>query len=607
VKSLKASLGVEIRIGSGAIGTVLRHSLYNSTDAVEFLNLSRPELVTALHLKYRDAGSKIFVTNTFAANSVSLQERYEEALCFDINSKGVELAREVAGDDVLVWGSVGALALGLGIDDYSPQQLTDIYSEQCRGLCGADALVLETFTSLLEAEAALKAAKATSLPIILQFGNTGEMPAAQGRIDGFLKLAEKYDVAAIGVNCQHPAQIVNSVRYLSKRTLLPITAAANAGHPTIDRGIVHYEFPPEAMLAIAEELCRLGVNVIGGCCGTIPAHIRALAAKLSGLPVAEREQGLAIDVSGRAPEELEPSRPNRIRELIESDRLIVSVEIRADRRTSLANIVESSRQLADAGADMFDVPDNPGAAVGRDAMVVAAKLQDLTGTPSIPHKTVTQSNLLQLHSSLIGCWDLGLEGVLAITGDAPSMGHMGAMASRVKDVRSSVELLRLVRKMGEGRMITDEPISDPPDLYPGCAVSSVASTGQINWLKKKIDAGARFYFSQPFFDIDDFERLHAATVGLPARFLPGIMPLASKANAEYLAAGRIPGIRVSSAMVDNMGRYEDVSDQRRYGLEHALKLAEKIALVTNGIYLIMPFGKACYDDAASIVGAIKDS
>jgi len=241
----------------------------------------------------------------------------------------------------------------------------------------------------------------------------------------------------VGANCQHPDDIVDVAAYLLSRTRLPVTASANAGNPSIERGLVRYEFTPEDFAGIAGRLTALGVSVIGGCCGTTPDHIRAIAPLLAGRPVGPSAR---IEVRTAAAAEICPERPaapNPIRDLIRAERFLISVEIRADRNSSLSALCRNAEEIALAGADLFDVPDNPGATVGRDATITAARLQDVLRVQSICHKAVTQSNLLQLHSGLLGCWDLGLRGILAVTGDPPSMGPLGSLAQRVTDLKSS--------------------------------------------------------------------------------------------------------------------------------------------------------------------------
>ncbi len=596
-------LGERILIGSGAVGTVLRRGQAQAGEPVELLNLRRPEAVLALHRAYRAAGSRILVTNTFAANPLMLAEVGAASLCRGINEAGVALARKAAGDACLVWASVGPLSLGFRHEDYSEEQLGELYAGQCASLAGADAIVLETFIDLREARAALKAATTTGLPVVFQVGHTGRGQNRWTTIDLLLAEAEAAGAAAVGTNCQHPDDIVDVAAYLRSKTRLPVTASPNAGNPHIERGLVTYEFTPGDFTPVAERLAIRGVSVIGGCCGTTPEHIRAIAPLLKGRAVgAAAESGIRAAATETRLER--SAAPNPIRELIHSRRFLISVEIRADRNVDLAMLCRNVEEIARSGADLFDVPDNPGATVGRDAAVTAASLQDVLRVPSFCHKAVTQSNLLQLHSSLLGCWDLGLKAILAVTGDPPSMGPLGSLAQRVTDLKSSVELLRLIRKLREGEMINGDRIADPPDFCAGATIGW-AAPAQIAWLEKKIAAGAEFIFSQPVFSAEDFRRLRDGVEGLGVRLFPGLLPLTSRRNAEFFGSGRIPGIRVPAEVVNLFARYAAAEDQRRIGLELALKLAEVMAAEARGVYLITPFGPSSREDTARIVRHLR--
>ncbi len=602
-------LGRSVIIGSGALGTCLRRTGEGATGLpVESLNLRNPQAVLSLHKAYVDAGSQILVTNTFAANRPALEEAGLAAFLAEINREGVLLARNAtAGRDVMVWASVGPLSLGLRLSDFSDDALRELFQEQCEALVGADAIVLETFVDPREAAAALDAARSTGLPVIFQIGNIG------GGRDRLQRLAELADLAvaqgamAVGANCQQTSDLIETAGFLLGRSSVPVTAAPNAGHATVDRGAVIYHFAPEDLRKVGIVLWEMGVSVVGGCCGTTPDHIRALAGAIAGKPVVPRQVPTITTISSVSTRPSRARAVNPVRELIRSEQFLVSVEIRADRRSSLDDILAGAATIAAEGADLFDVPDNPAATVGRDAMVVAARLQSALGRPAFPHKSVVQGNLLQLHSSLLGCWDLGLKAVLAVTGDPPSVGHLAGMAKLVTDIRSSVELLRLIRELRNGRMINGEEVGDPPDFCAGCAVGQ-PTPQQFSWLRKKAEAGAEFAFSQPVFDADVFLRLSEGVSGMGLRVFPGVMPLVSRRLAEALAAGRVPGVRVPENIVEKFQRYGAAADQRKLGLDLARDLASRlIAEGASGIYLIMPFGRGCYEETACLVRYIRNA
>ena len=228
-------LGKTLLIGSGAIGTELRKTEGTRLPFVELFNLEKPESVKAIHKAYKEAGSNVLVTNTFAANGILLSDVNAESLCRKINETGVDIAREVAQDDCMVWASIGPLSLGLKHDDYSDQQLLDAYSEQCNAVIKADAILLETFVHIREAQAALRAATATGLLVIFQMGNTGRGSPGWTKMNTLLSVAIETNVSAVGTNCRHPDEIVEVVEYLVGRTSLPLTASPNAGNPHRER------------------------------------------------------------------------------------------------------------------------------------------------------------------------------------------------------------------------------------------------------------------------------------------------------------------------------------------------------------------------------------
>ncbi len=588
-------------IGSGAIGTSLRETGIAASEPVELLNLRQPEAVRRLHEAYRAAGAQILVTNTFAANRLALEDAGVTENVEEINRRGVAIARRAAGDECAVWASVGPLGLGLRLEDFPDTALREIYMEQCTALREADALLLETFSSLREARAALRAACGTGLPVVFQMGRLGSGAVIRARAEELLAEAESTRVAAIGVNCLHPEEAVRLMAFLATRTNLPLTVAPNAGQPRIERGRVRYEYTPSDFLRTAQALAALGAAVIGGCCGTTPDHIRVISSALRNRPLAPRPP--ATPTVARPAAEAGapfPATTNPVRALIRSPYSLASVEIRADRARPLAEIVSNARRWADSGADLFDVPDNPGASVGRDAIVTAARLQSEIGIPTLPHLTATQSNLLRLHSTLLGAGDLGLRGLLALTGDAPSMGPFAAWAHRVTDVRSSVELLRLIRDLRQGRLVSGERVADPPDFCAGCALGQPIP-GQLRWLKTKIEAGAEFVFTQPVFTTESYERLKSALGDTPVRVFFGVLPLTSARSASVLAGGRIPGIVVPPDLAEDLGRFSAPADQRRLGMERAATLVARIAADGGSLYLIPPFGRDGLDAAADLL------
>ncbi len=601
MKKLPETFGREVMFGSGAMGTHLRTGEHSAWPCIEWLNVQEPKKVAGVHEAYRDAGAQVLVTNTFAASPLRLRDSHHEDSCVAINEAGVKVAREAAAGQAAVWCSVGPLNLSLRLADFSDDELTDCYREQVQALTLGDALVLETFREVREARAALTAAKETDLPVIFQTGGVRLARAAD-----LLALALDAGVEAVGTNCSHPTQVVQLVEFLVGACELPVTAFPNAGTAHMDRGFVAYDFEPTTMLQVAKKCLDAGASLVGGCCGTTPAHIaqvvrgvgqrEVIARETLPVSVVTRQDTIVVDARG----------PNAIRNLMKSDSFVISVEVRPSRMKALSDIVSEAQQLVDAGVNMLDVPDNAAAVVGRDAMVTASALQHELEIPCVAHKSVTQTNLLNLHSSLLGCWDSGLQGLLCISGDPPATGHLSGQASRVTDLRSSVELLRLLGTLRGGELINGDRLADPPDFCGGCGVGSGPKLGpQIRWLGKKVDAGAEFVFSQPVFSIDQFRALRDEVSQFPIRLFPGLFPVPSLRGAEFLASGGVPGINVPDSYVEMLTRYSKPEDQKSAGMDFARDLAMEVAAESSGIYIIMPFSKTCYTDTAELVRSVR--
>jgi len=592
-----------IYLRSGAIGTYLRQSA-PGPEPVELLNVRMPEAVRAMHTAYREAGAEILVTNTFAAHRIGLEETDAAACVAEINRRGVTLAREAGGETCRIWASIGPLNLGLREEDFSDALLEELYAEVCSALVEADALLLETFVSPREARAALRAAKATGRPVIFQIGRTGASAESRARAEQMLREAVSTGVAAVGVNCLAPDEIGTWVQWLVARTALPVCASPNAGQPHIERGRVRYAFTPQQFARVGESLVEAGAVVIGGCCGTTPDHIRALAETLRGRAPVPRPVPVTTAITAEAPAPApplrEPASPNPVRERLRATRPLICIELRADRLHPLSTLLKKARAWADQGADLFSVPDNPGATVSRDALIAAARVQNETAVPAIAHLVATHANLLHHYARLLGAGDLGVRGVLALTGDAPSVGPLGAWAHRVTDVRSSVELLRLIRALGEGRLMSGETVADPPELCAGCAFAQ-PTTGQLRWLRAKIAAGAEFVFTQPVFRLAEYERLRDSLADCGARVFFGLLPLISARAAARLAEGRIPGLVVPPETVAELQRFGDAADQRRYGVERALELLARIRAEGRDVYLVPPFGQHSDSVAARLL------
>ena len=253
----------------------------------ETANLTHPDLVIELGRAYLDAGARFITTNTFAANRWNLARRRVQASAAELNRRGAELAREAIGDrDALVAGSIGPSGKILVVRETTPEQLAPLFEEQARALAagGADVIVLETFSETAEILLALKAVQdATALPVVASMSfdsgpqRTRTMMGAKA--EDCAAALEDAGADVIGCNCGSGIEhILPAVVALRAHTSRPLWVKPNAGVPELEDGHAVYRQTPEEFGAYVPPILDAGANIVGGCCGTGPEHIKRVAA-----------------------------------------------------------------------------------------------------------------------------------------------------------------------------------------------------------------------------------------------------------------------------------------------------------------------------------------
>ena len=456
-------------VGDGAIGTRIYEKGVPIGRCFDELNLTQPHLIKTVHQEYVEAGAELIETNTFTANRLWLQRFDLQGRVAEINRRGAELAREAGAQ--IVAGSVGPLAAGRTREEFDVTTRPAIFEEQMTGLLdgGVDALILETFTSIEELLVALSTARRlTKLPVIAQmtFLDGNRSPAGDG-VAPFVRALDTAGADVIGVNCGvGPHWTVRAIEEVTPRTKRPVSAYSNAGKPDYVDGRFMYLSTPEYFAKTAQRLHKLGVNLIGGCCGTSPDDIRAIAEKVKGarpMPRPRESPPPPVEVAAAA----RPARkkPLRFWSALGKRKPIV-VEIDPPRGLNVKPVIERARKLVDAGVDAITVGDNP-LAVMRMGNMGFAHLLEREGVQTIAHLSCRDKNLLGLQSQLLEASALGIRSILAITGDPSKIGDQ-PRASSVYDL-NSFELVRLIARMNAGLSHTGKSIQRKTDFRIGCA------------------------------------------------------------------------------------------------------------------------------------------
>lgn len=278
----------KVTIADGAWGTELDKLGCPPGFCREEWNVTRPELVRKVADAYVDAGATIILTNTFGANRFVLGRHERADKVHDFNRAGADISKQAIDGKGFVFGSIGPSGKIVMIGEVQEDELFEAFRQQAGALAegGADALVVETMTELAEAVAAVRAAKTTGLPVV------GSMTYDSGRehTNTMMGVTPEKAVEAlteagadiIGCNCGIGIEnYIKVAALLRAATTKPIWVKANAGLPEIENGKVTYKMTPQEYATKARELVTAGADIVGGCCGTSPDFIRALAATLT--------------------------------------------------------------------------------------------------------------------------------------------------------------------------------------------------------------------------------------------------------------------------------------------------------------------------------------
>ena len=597
----------------GAFGTMLYARGVYINQCYDSLNLHNAQLVREIHGDYVAAGADVVETNTFGANRVKLRDHGVEGDLEAINRQGVVLAREAAGDAVFVAGAMGPL--GLKIEPWGPTSVDEaraIFHEQAAALAaeGVDLFVLETFGDLNEIHQALAAVRAVSdLPVVAQMTLQEDGNSLYGTPpELFARRLEEWGADVVGVNCSvGPKVAFEAAERILRVTSLPVAAQPNAGSPQNVEGRNIYLASPEYFEEFTKRFIQAGVRVVGGCCGTTPAHIRAMRdAVLATTPESRRRGGArrAVEVSEVSAEprpEVPLATRSPLARKIAAGEFVVSVELVPPRGIQVKRTLERARRLKAAGVDVINIPDGPRASARVGPLAMALRLQQDVGIETLLHYTCRDRNLLGMQSDLLGAHVLGLRNMLLVTGDPPKMGDYPD-ATAVFDV-DAIGLVNMVTRLNRGLDVGGNDIKGTTRFLVGVGVNpgAVNREQELSRFYWKVDAGAHFAITQPVFDVSlletFLEELDKRSLKIP--ILAGIWPLVSHRNAQFMN-NEVPGAQVPAEIMARMRDAGSGERARVEGLAIAREVYRRVRPLIAGVQLAAPGGRV--ETALSIIG-----
>jgi methionine synthase I (cobalamin-dependent)/5,10-methylenetetrahydrofolate reductase len=555
----------------GAMGTELYGRGVPYERCFDELNLSQPDLVQEVHRAYIAAGAEVIETNTFAANRIKLAAFGLESRVREISFRGVRIAREakeVSGEPVFLAGSVSSIGQPLAPNGtITPSQVQEIFKEQIEALleAGVDLLVLETFSDLIELREAVLAANAVSadLPIVAQVSVAEDGSTLTGATpEDAARALEPLRVDAVGVNCGVGPQVaLDAVRRMAAQTRRPLSAIPNAGFPAMHGGRRIYMASPTYFADYVRRFAAAGVAIVGGCCGTTPAHIAAMRTALSqaatpgiaSAPPSPRPAPTAGTPDGgpppAAPSQPAPDAPSPLAHKVRASQFIISVEVDPPRGLNPSKMLQGAALLRDAGVDCVDIGDSPMARVRMSAIAFAVLCQQQVGIETLIHFTTRDRNVMALQAELLGAHALGVRNVIALTGDPPRMGSYPD-ATAVWDV-DSVGFIKIIKQLNQGVDWAGNSIGRPTSFLVACAVNPMAEDLglEVERYFRKVEAGADFAITQPLYNLEQLYRVLDRVPQPPIPTVVEIMPLQSYKHAEFchneLAGVVIPEVHLA--------------------------------------------------------------
>ena len=543
-------------------------------------NLLDPAGVRKVHREYLAAGAEAIKTNTFGLPRMAAARQPDwQALA----RAGWKLAAEAAVETgAAVFADLGPAP------DTEAAPAGSIYTAVARCFVeqGAKNFLFETLSSdagVLEAVQAVKAQVPDAF-VLVSFAVLPDGYTREGMYSKDLvrRMTESGIVDAVGFNCvSAPGAMRTLVQQLGS-TALPLSVMPNAGYPVVTRTQVKYQGKPEYF---AKELARIaaeGVRILGGCCGTTPAHIAALRAALDSLPAVEKTAP-AVRVS--TPEAPTVEKDDAFLRKLNAGKKVLAIELDSPKDADLTNYLAGAKRLQAAGADLLTIADCPIARARMDSSLVACRVHRELGLCTLPHMTCRDRNLNATKALLLGLYAEGVREVLAITGDPIPT----AERDEVKNVYqfNSRKLAQyIVSLAGEGR-----EMPSPMTVFGALNLNARNFEVELRRAGEKLENGMSGFLTQPVLSEQAVENLRRTreTLGERAKILAGIMPVVSQRNAIFME-NEVNGIHVAEDIIEAFAGL-DREQGEALGLEISLKMAREALPYADGFYLMTPFNR----------------
>ncbi|WOO35718.1 bifunctional homocysteine S-methyltransferase/methylenetetrahydrofolate reductase [Anaerocolumna sp. AGMB13020] len=588
-------------ITDGAMGTYYSRLLNNDNAVSEYGNIKKEDIIVDIHKAYIKAGAVLIRTNTFAANKQTLSKFGEEQKELIKNAYGLA---QRAVKEAKAEGFTNAqdiyIACDIGpIPENGTRTEEDIlaeYLEMCDAFleAGGEVFLFETFSDfyyLKNVTAYIKKKKPEAF-IITNFclnknGFTTKGISARTILETIEKMEE---IEAGGFNCGigsgHMNQILKRLPFPEKKF---IAAMPNAGYPEQFKNRLVFMDNEGYFRENLQRICDLGVDIIGGCCGTTPDYIQNMSERLL---LREDYRGVRKDLAELKESKVEV-RTNDFYELFKTNKKVVAVELDPPFDAKDEKVIACALKLKETGTDIITIADSPMGRSRVDSILMALKLHNETGLPVMPHVCCRDKNMISMRSTLLGAYLGGIRNILIVTGDPIPSEHRQSTTG-VFDY-NSIQLMNYVKEMNREHF--------PEELlYYGGALNYGRGPIEkvVERMEKKIEAGAGYFLTQPVYSEEDMRRLEEIKKRVNTRILCGIMPLVSYTNANFIK-NEISGINVPDWVVERYRPDMEKEEAEWVAADIASEIIRDISPFADGYYFMLPFNRVSLMEKIKIV------
>lgn len=575
-------------ITDGSFGTYYGDK-YETQQMPEFCNFDQADFgkVVEIHREYIKAGAHLIRTNTFATNSVMLDMEFDKVQ--ENIKNAVNCAKEAVADaEVFIAGDIGPIPSDLCLD---PQEVEEEYYKIAKTFVetGISILTFETFPDIDSIVPAIKRIKAENdVFVMVQFSinQYGYTKAGIRARKLFLMASQIDEIDAVGLNCGvgpgHMEQIMSDLLedwdVMEKLKDKYIVSLPNAGYPERIRNHITFAKHPDYFVSKLDELEKKGIEILGGCCGTTPDFIKLLSDKID-ISQKPRIQVAKVDDDEKA----EPENKAFFVDKLGTGEKIIAVELAPPANTNDANVLKGAHMLKELGVDVLTFPDSPSGRTRVDSVLMAEKVHRATGMCVMPHICCRDKNAIAMRSVFLGAHINDIHNFLIITGDpVPSVSRSSVKAVFNFD---AVGLMNIARDMN------DENFKECPLVYGGAINQSRRNIEvEIGRVKRKMEAGAQFFLTQPVFTTEDADRLRRFKEETGARILCGIMPLISRKNASFMK-NEIAGVNVTDEIIERYPENATREEGEAVGIEIAKEIIAYTEDFVDGYYFSFPFNR----------------